>query len=144
MLPVTDDEEIGGVDDDADDSLSHLLETGQIPSNLLKEILEESGHYMALYNTNPSSFLNRSAKTNDKKLKIMILSQQHMNQKRTEQHPLKKKMTTGIISLTRPRFGKRSMVGVPKVWRRFGKRGLHGPSYVTYMLQGQLMHTQTE
>ena len=69
MLPVTDDEEIGGVDDDTDDSLSHLLKTGQI----LKEILEEAGHYMALYNTMPSNFLNRSVKTKyyDRKLKII-------------------------------------------------------------------------
>ena len=67
----------------------------------------------------------------------MLLSQQLMNQKRTEQHPLKKKMTTGIISLTRPRFGKRSMVGVSKVWRRFGKRSLHGPSYVLRFLLTQ-------
>ena len=75
MLPVTDDEEIGGVDDDADDGFTHLLKTGQIPSNLLKEILQEAGHYMALYNTNPSSFLNRSAETKYyyKKLKIIIL-----------------------------------------------------------------------
>ena len=59
MLPVTEDEEIGGLDDDADDGLSHLLRTGQIPSSLLKEILEEAGHYMALYNTSPSNFLSR-------------------------------------------------------------------------------------
>ena len=139
MLPVTEDEEIGGLDDDADDGLSHLLRTGQIPSSLLKEILEEAGHYMALYNTSPSTFLNRSAKTKYyvKKVKIIILSQQLMNQKRTEQHPLKKKMTTGIMSLTRPRFGKRSMVGVSKVGRRFSKRSLHGPSYVLRFLLTQ-------
>ena len=60
-----------------------------------------------------------------------------MNQKRTEQHSLKKEMTKGIISMTRPRFGKRSMVGVSKVWRRFGKRSLHGPSYVLRFLLTQ-------
>ena len=47
---------------------------------------------------------------------------------------MKNKMTTGIINLKRQRFGKRSAVGAFKVWRRFGKRSLHGPSYVLRFL----------
>ena len=54
MFPVADDEEVVGGDDDVDDNLSHLVKTDQIPSSLLKDILEEAG----LYN-NLSNFLSR-------------------------------------------------------------------------------------
>ena len=43
-------------------------------------------------------------------------------------------MTTGIISLTRPRFGKRS---ASPSWQKIGKRSLHGPSYVLRFLLTQ-------
>jgi len=122
MLPLSDEDEGAGGDDDGDDNLTQLEKTGQIPKGLLKDILDEAGHYMALYNTNPSNFLN---------------SQQLMAEKRAEQHPLKKKMTTGIISLTRPRFGKRSTTRSQKTWKNYRKRSLHGPSYVLQFLLTQ-------
>ena len=50
MFPVADDEEVVGGDDDVDDNLSHLVKTGQIPSSLLKDILEEAGPCITLYN----------------------------------------------------------------------------------------------
>ena len=55
MLPMVDDEEL----DSDDDNLAQLANTGQIPDALLKDIIAEAGHYMTLYNCNPSSFLKK-------------------------------------------------------------------------------------
>ena len=46
-------------EDDGDDNLAQLAKTGQIPDALLKDIMAEAGHYMTLYNYNPSSFLKK-------------------------------------------------------------------------------------
>ena len=57
MLPMVDDEELDS--DEGHDNLAHLAKTGQIPDALLKDIMAEAGHYMTLYNYNPSSFLKK-------------------------------------------------------------------------------------
>ena len=61
-----------------------------------------------------------------------------MPKKRSDEHSLRKKMTSGILALTRPRFGKRSKSDFTSLTRpRFGKRSLHGPSYVLKFLMSQ-------
>ena len=50
---MVDDEEVDT--DESDDNLAQLTKTGQIPDALLKDIMAEAGHYMTLYNYNPSS-----------------------------------------------------------------------------------------
>ena len=57
MLPMAEDEELDT--DEGDDNLAQLAKTGQIPDALLKDIMAEAGHYMTLYNYNPSSFLKK-------------------------------------------------------------------------------------
>ena len=57
MLPMDDDGELDN--NEGDDNLSQLAKTGQIPDALLKDIMAEAGHYMTLYNYNPSSFLKK-------------------------------------------------------------------------------------
>merc|ERR1711892_964647 len=96
----------------------------------------ETGHYMSLYNFNPSSFL--------KNVKFVP-------RKRSQE--VRKKMTNGIVGLTRPRFGKRSthvetempadlinpvarsITGKWGTGPRFRKRSLHGPSHFLKFLQ---------
>jgi len=124
MLPMGGEEEVDNPDDDGADNLAQLAKTGQIPEALLKDIMAEAGHYMTLYNYNPSSFLK---------------NQQLLPKKRSAEHPLRKKMTSGILALTRPRFGKRSRTSdfVSLTRPRFGKRSLHGPSYILKFLMAQ-------
>ena len=57
MFPMVDDEKLDS--DEGDDKLTQLAKTGQIPDALLKDIMTEAGHYMTLYNYNPSSFLKK-------------------------------------------------------------------------------------
>ena len=45
--------------DDRDNNIDQLAKTGQIPDDLMKDILAEAGRYMTLYNFNPSSFLQK-------------------------------------------------------------------------------------
>ena len=59
MLPIGVEEVDNNSEDDGDDNLAHLAKTGQIPDALLKDIMAEAGHYMKLYNYNPSSFLKK-------------------------------------------------------------------------------------
>ena len=59
MLPM---EEAEVFNDDAEDDMMHTIRTGQIPDQLLQDILEEAGQFMDLFNHNPSSFLRRLAK----------------------------------------------------------------------------------
>ena len=49
MLPVKDTEE----------DMAHIIRTGRIPDQLLRDILEEAGQFMYLFKHNPSSFLTR-------------------------------------------------------------------------------------
>lgn len=90
MLQVDGDDDPGDPDDgDAD------LHQVAIPPVLLQDIMAEARNYMTLYNRNPSKFL---------------LSQKLVKQKRSHEKGLRKKMASGIVGLTRPRFGKRSDV----------------------------------
>ena len=59
MLPIGGEEVDNNSEDDGDDNLAQLAKTGQIPDALLKDIMAEAGHYMTLYNYNPSSFLKK-------------------------------------------------------------------------------------
>ena len=45
--------------DDTEDDLMHTISTGQIPDQLMQEILEEAEQFMDLFKHNPSSFLTR-------------------------------------------------------------------------------------
>jgi len=81
MLPVKDTEE----------DMAHTIRTGRIPDQLLRDILEEAGQFMYLFKHNPSSFL----------------TSENLMTKRKGPFK-KKKRPEGIVSLTRPRFGKRS------------------------------------
>merc|ERR1712110_587994 len=75
--------------DDAEDDMMQTIRTGQIPDQLLQDILEEAGQFMYLFKHNPSTFLT--------------------NEMTKRKGPFKKKKRPeGIVSLTRPRFGKRS------------------------------------
>ena len=47
--------------EEADDDMMRTISTGQIPDQLLQEILEEAGQFMDLFKHNPSSFLTRLA-----------------------------------------------------------------------------------
>ena len=56
MLPM---KEAEVFNDDADDDMMHTIRTGQIPDQLLQDILEEAGQFMYLFKHNPSRFLSR-------------------------------------------------------------------------------------
>ena len=43
-------------------------------------------------------------------------------------------MTKGLVSLTRPRYGKRSEVAESEDRPNHGKRSLHGPASIFYVL----------
>jgi len=93
MVPMASADDI--INDTNDDEMSNMIKTGQIPENLLNDILAEAGNYMSIYNYNPSKFL--------KNHKLLVPS------KRGGGVKIEKKMTNGIVSLTRPRFGKRAI-----------------------------------
>ena len=56
MLPMEEDVESN---DDEENNIDQLAKTGQIPDDLMKDIMAEAGRYMTLYNFNPSSFLQK-------------------------------------------------------------------------------------
>merc|ERR1712110_582324 len=86
MLPMKEADVFNG---DAEDDMMRTIRTGQIPDQLLQDILEEAGQFMYLFKHNPSTFLT--------------------NEMTKRKGPFKKKKRPeGIVSLTRPRFGKRS------------------------------------
>ena len=58
MLPM---EKAEVFNDDAGNDMMHTIRTGQIPDQLLQDILEEAGQFLDLFNHNPSSFLTRLA-----------------------------------------------------------------------------------
>ena len=103
-----------------------------------------------------------------------MFSQKLVPHKRSQEQRLRKKMTNGIVGLTRPRFGKRSFNGEAEISTeifnplaksisaylarmnypikrsktsakdfssltrpRFGKRSLHGPSHVLKFIQNE-------
>ena len=74
-----------------------------------------------------------------------MFSQKFIPQKRSQEQRLRKKMTNGIVGLTRPRFGKRSSSQIPESAKnfsnlkrpRFGKRIYHGPINVLKFLYSQ-------
>merc|ERR1712198_136979 len=72
------------INDNGNENLARMIETGQIPDELMNQILQAAESYMEMFNRNPSKFLKRSSPQ------------------------MEKKMASGIVSLTRPRFGKRS------------------------------------
>jgi len=93
MIPLAGADDI---DNTETDDMTKMVQTGAIPESLLNDILKQAGTYMSLYNTNPSQLLK------GKNLVIPI--------NRSVGGRMEKKMTSGIVSLTRPRFGKRSVV----------------------------------
>ena len=100
--------------DDAEEDMMHTIRTGQIPDQLLQDILEEAGQFMFLFKHNPSSFLTRSATLNkQQKFQQFQYSEKLMTKRRGPFR--KKKRPEGIVSLTRPRFGKRSSEVVTNV-----------------------------
>ena len=111
MLPMKEADVFNG---EAEDDMMRTIRTGQIPDQLLQDILEEAGQFMDLFNHNPSSFLRRLAK-----FEIINIIDKSINPKpsnfseklMTKRKGLikKKKRPEGIVSLTRPRFGKRFM-----------------------------------
>ena len=56
MLPM---EEAEVFNDDAEDDMMQTIRTGQIPDQLLQDILEEAGQFMYLFKHNPSTFLTK-------------------------------------------------------------------------------------
>jgi len=78
------------VNDSGNENLARMIETGQIPNELMNHILQAAESYMKIFNKNPSKFLKSQA--------LVKRSSPQME----------KKMASGIVSLTRPRFGKRS------------------------------------
>ena len=106
MLPM---EKAEVFNDDAGNDMMHTIRTGQIPDQLLQDILEEAGQFMDLFNHNPSSFLTRLAQ-----FQIINIINKSINTQPSykfseklmtkRKGPIKKK---SIVSLTRPRFDKR-------------------------------------
>ena len=106
-------EEAEVFNDDAENDMMHTIRTGQIPDQLLQDILEEAGQFMDLFNHNPSSFLTRLAQ-----FQIINIINKSINTQPSykfseklmtkRKEPIKKKKRPeGIVSLTRPRFDKR-------------------------------------
>ena len=58
MLPMEEGKVFNEV---AENDMMHTIRTGQIPDQLLQDILEEAGQFMNFFNHNPSSFLTRLA-----------------------------------------------------------------------------------
>ena len=58
MLPM---KEAEVFNEDAEDEMMRTIRTGQIPDQLLQDILEEAGQFMYLFKHNPSRFLTRLA-----------------------------------------------------------------------------------
>jgi len=81
MLPLENTEEM----------ILDIARSGDIPQDLLRDILIEASKYKTLHNQNPSEFLESAN---------LFLQD--------KRGPMRKKMTSGIVGLTRPRFGKRS------------------------------------
>ena len=103
MLPMM---EAELVNEDAEDDIMHTIRTGQIPDQLLQDILEEAEQFMDLFKYNPSRFLTRLTqfKAFNVSLKPSYKYSEMLKSKR--KGPFKR--TERIVSLTRPRFGKRS------------------------------------
>ena len=102
------------IDNTETDDMTKMVQTGAIPESLLNDILKQAGTFMSLYNTNPSQFLKGFGI--GKKLCYMPTKIYFLRKNlvipinRSVGGRMEKKMTSGIVSLTRPRFGKRSVV----------------------------------
>jgi len=129
MIPLAGADDI---DNTETDDMTKMVQTGAIPESLLNDILKQAGTFMSLYNTNPSQFLK------GKNLVIPI--------NRSVGGRMEKKMTSGIVSLTRPRFGKsrsqESKLFSSLMRPRYGKRSLHGPSAVLRLIHAQEMRNK--
>ena len=57
MVPMASDDDL--ISETSDDEMMNMIKTGQLPENLLNDILAEAGNYMSIYNYNPSKFLKK-------------------------------------------------------------------------------------
>ena len=51
------------VNDNGNENLARMIETGQIPDELMNQILQAAESYMEMFNRNPSKFLKRYRKS---------------------------------------------------------------------------------
>lgn len=106
-------EEAEVFNEDVENDMMHTIRTGQIPDQLLQDILEEAGQFLNLFNHNPSSFLTRLAQ-----FQIINIINKSINTQpsykfseklmtKRKGRIKKKTRPEGIVSLLRPRFDKR-------------------------------------
>ena len=59
MVPMMDSNIADIINDDTEEDMAKIIQTGEIPEALMNDILKEAGIFMNLYNVNPSNFLKR-------------------------------------------------------------------------------------
>ena len=47
------------INDNGNENLARMIETGQIPDELMNQILQAAESYLEMFNRNPSKFLKR-------------------------------------------------------------------------------------
>ena len=57
MVPMMDAAMADIINDDTEEDMAKMIQTGEIPEDLMNDILKEAGVFMNLYNVNPSRFL---------------------------------------------------------------------------------------